>query len=65
MSSVLEQVSVHLTLVWRHGNETRLSSVVINPNMYSLTEWCKVGIGICYDLRFPELAALYAKRGKG
>ena len=30
-----------------------------------LTEWCKVGIGICYDLRFPELATLYAKRGEG
>ena len=29
-----------------------------------LSEWCKVGLGICYDLRFPELAALYAKRGK-
>ena len=28
-----------------------------------LSEWCKVGLGICYDLSFPELAALYAKRG--
>ena len=26
-------------------------------------EWCKVGIGICYDLRFPELASIYAHRG--
>ena len=27
------------------------------------TDWCKVGIGICYDVSFPELAQLYAKRG--
>ena len=28
------------------------------------TDWCKVGIGICYDVTFPELAQLYAKKGK-
>ena len=27
------------------------------------TEHGKLGIGICYDLRFQELAMLYAKRG--
>ena len=27
------------------------------------SEWCKVGLGICYDVRFPELALLYAKQG--
>ena len=26
-------------------------------------ELCKVGLGICYDLRFPELAQIYAKEG--
>ncbi|XP_064395028.1 omega-amidase NIT2-like [Halichondria panicea] len=27
------------------------------------TEWCKIGIGICRDIRFPELASLYAQKG--
>ena len=27
------------------------------------TEHGKIGLGICYDLRFPELAMIYAKRG--
>jgi omega-amidase len=28
------------------------------------TDKCKIGIGICYDIRFPELANIYRKEGK-
>lgn len=27
------------------------------------TEYCKFGLGICYDIRFPELGILMAKQG--
>jgi omega-amidase len=28
------------------------------------TDLCKIGIGICYDLRFDEMARIYRKEGK-
>lgn len=28
------------------------------------TDVCKIGIGICYDMRFDEMARLYRKEGK-
>ena len=31
--------------------------------IFYLSEWCTIGLGICYDLRFPELTRLYALEG--
>ena len=27
------------------------------------SDYCKVGFGLCLDLRFPELARIYSERG--
>lgn len=51
----------------KHQSKTVIDEATVytsgnNPNTISLGEW-KVGLGICFDLRFPELFRHYATEG--
>ena len=35
-----------------------------SPPLSLRTEWSSIGLSICYDLRFPKLAHLYALQGE-
>jgi predicted amidohydrolase len=51
----------------RHESKTVLDEGIVyqcgqTPKLFSLDEW-KIGLGICFDLRFPELYRYYFKEG--
>eukprot|EP00955_Chlamydomonas_euryale_P084593 363984-Chlamydomonas_euryale.AAC.26 len=57
---------VHLFDIDIPGKITFKESLTLTPGEVPTvvdTDVGRLGIGICYDLRFPELAQLYAKRG--
>jgi len=57
---------VHLFDIDIPGKMTFKESDALSPgNNFTTfpTPWCEVGVGICYDIRFAELAQVYAQKG--
>lgn len=57
---------VHLFDIDVPGKITFQESKVLSPgeNLTVVrTDYCNIGIGICYDIRFPEMAQLYRQKG--
>lgn len=62
----LARRKVHLFDIDIPGKMTFKESLTLTPGETPTvvdTAAGRLGIGICYDIRFPELAMLYAKRG--
>ncbi|XP_028405490.1 omega-amidase NIT2-like isoform X2 [Dendronephthya gigantea] len=63
---VAKHRKVHLFDIDIPGKITFCESEVLHAgnNLTTFdTPYCKVGLGICYDIRFSEMAQLYAKQG--
>eukprot|EP00775_Hariotina_reticulata_P002081 gene2081-2400_t len=61
-----QKLKVHLFDIDIPGKMTFKESLTLTPGQTPTvvdTPVGKLGIGICYDIRFPELAMLYAQRG--
>ncbi|XP_064377130.1 omega-amidase NIT2 isoform X1 [Dromaius novaehollandiae] len=57
---------IHLFDINVPGKIQFKESETLSPgNSFSMfdTPYCKVGLGICYDIRFPELAQIYGQKG--
>ncbi|KAJ3189353.1 hypothetical protein HDU85_002982 [Gaertneriomyces sp. JEL0708] len=57
---------VHLFDIDVPGKIRFQESEVLHPGStmtHFQTEWGKIGVGICYDIRFPELAMIAARKG--
>ncbi|XP_007893912.1 omega-amidase NIT2 [Callorhinchus milii] len=65
-SMMLKHRKIHLFDIDVPGKIRFQESETLSPgNTLSTfdTPYCKVGIGICYDIRFAELAQIYTKKG--
>ncbi|KAG7467201.1 hypothetical protein MATL_G00150790 [Megalops atlanticus] len=63
---LLKHRKIHLFDIDVPGKIRFQESETLSPgNSFSVfdTPFCKIGVGICYDMRFAELAQIYTKRG--
>ncbi|KAG9335122.1 hypothetical protein JZ751_005685 [Albula glossodonta] len=63
---LLKHRKIHLFDIDVPGKIRFQESETLSPgSSFSMfdTPFCKVGVGICYDMRFAELAQIYTKRG--
>ncbi|KXN87732.1 Hydrolase C26A3.11 [Leucoagaricus sp. SymC.cos] len=63
---VAKHRKVHLFDVDIPGKITVKESAFLNPGAATSffdTEFARIGLGVCYDVRFPELAMISARRG--
>ncbi|XP_008279498.1 omega-amidase NIT2 isoform X2 [Stegastes partitus] len=63
---ILKHRKIHLFDIDVPGKIRFQESETLSPgNTLSMfeTPFCKVGVGICYDMRFAELAQLYSRKG--
>lgn len=66
LTSASADLQIHLFDIDIPGKQTFKESDTLSPGGTITvvdTELGRIGIGICYDIRFPELAMLYSKRG--
>ncbi len=64
--NIKRALQVHLFDIDIPGGVTFKESETLSPGESVTvvdTDAGRLGIGICYDIRFPELAQLYAQRG--
>uniref|UniRef100_A0A673BJ59 omega-amidase n=1 Tax=Sphaeramia orbicularis TaxID=375764 RepID=A0A673BJ59_9TELE len=63
---ILKHRKIHLFDISVPGKIHFQESETLSPgNSLSMfeTPFCKIGVGICYDIRFAELAQLYSRKG--
>ncbi|XP_067676931.1 omega-amidase NIT2-like [Haliotis asinina] len=65
-SLIAKHRKVHLFDIDVPGKIAFQESEILSPGnqlTFFNTPFCRIGVGICYDIRFPEMAMLYAQRG--
>lgn len=63
-------IFIHLSMIVAYPSVFMVISLFLNFCLFVVvfilflfTALCKIGIGICYDMRFPEMAQVYTQQG--